>query len=262
MHIFDIHAHIYPDAIAEHAVQAISSTYGNIEITNDGRLDTLLAEMDEAGVERFCAHSVATTPHHADSINRFVMASAKAHPDRIVPFGSVHPDSPNLADMVDELKDKGFRGIKLQPEFQSFFVDEPRAVDMFRAIAGKLPVLLHCGDPRVDNSAPERILRMLDQVPDLTLICAHLGGWTNWENAAKVLTGADIWVDTSSSLYALDNDTAVDIIRGYGVDRVLYGCDYPVGTPKEELKRFMALPLTEDEREKILWSNHLKLLGE
>ena len=68
-------------------------------------------------------------------------------------------------------------------------------------------------------------------------------------------------MDTSSSIYALDAPTAVGIIRGYGVDRVLFGSDYPMWTPAEEVRRFLALPLTDDERERILWTNHLALLG-
>ena len=41
--VFDIHAHIYPDAIASHAVRAISEAYDGVPIQNDGRLDTLEA---------------------------------------------------------------------------------------------------------------------------------------------------------------------------------------------------------------------------
>lgn len=260
MHIFDIHAHIYPDAIADRAVSAISRAYDGVFVRNDGRLDTLLREMDAAGIEQFAAHSVATTPHQVHSINTFVMDAAQAHPGRIVPFASVHPDTQDLSSVIGEIAASGFKGIKLHPEFQGFKVDEPRALEMFSAIAGRLPVLLHCGDSRCDNSAPERIKHMLAQVPGLTLICAHLGGWTTWEQAASELIGADVWVDTSSSLYALDAATSVKIIRGYGVDRVLFGSDYPMWTPGEEVRRFLALPLTDDEREKILWTNHLNLL--
>lgn len=260
MRIFDIHAHIYPDAIASRAVHAISHAYDDVEVRNDGRLATLLGEMDDAGIEQFAAHSVATTPHQVHSINEFVLGAAKAHPGRIIPFASVHPDTPNLPDVIDGIVAAGFRGIKLHPEFQNFKVDEPRAIDMFSAIAGRLPVLLHCGDYRCDNSVPARIRHALSEVPGLQLVCAHLGGWTTWEQAAAELIGADVWVDTSSSLYALDAATSVNIIRGYGVDRVLFGSDYPMWTPAEEVRRFLALPLTDDEREKILWTNHLKLL--
>lgn len=44
------------------------------------------------------------------------------------------------------------------------------------------------------------------------------------------------------------------------MDRVLFGSDYPMWTPNEEVQRFLALPLTDGEKEKILWTNHLNLL--
>lgn len=260
MKIFDIHAHIYPDAIAERAVQAISKGYDNFEMHGDGTLGTLLERTERAGIEAFAVHSVATNAHQVDSINHFIMSAAKAYPGRIVPFGSLHPDTPFPDRAVDRMCADGFKGVKLHPEFQNFRVDEPRAIEMFNAIAGRLPVLLHCGDYRSDHSAPERIKRMLRQVRGLTVVCAHLGGWTRWEEAAAMLMDEDVWVDTSSSLYALDEATAVAIIRGYGTDRVVFGSDFPVWNPDEEVKRFLSLPLTDAEKEKILWSNHLKLL--
>ena len=63
MKVFDIHAHIYPDAIADRAVHAISHAYDDFPVENDGRLETLIREMDDAGVTACAAHSVATTAH-------------------------------------------------------------------------------------------------------------------------------------------------------------------------------------------------------
>jgi len=259
MKIFDIHTHIYPDALAPRATQAISAAYDGFEVHCDGRLETLMRMMDEAGIERFAAHSVATTTRQVESINRFIMSAAQAYPARIVPFGSLHPDLEEPEAAVDAMVRAGFRGVKLHPEFQGFKVDEKRALRLFEAIAGKLPVLLHCGDYRCDNSAPERIRRMLKQVKGLKLVCAHLGGWTTWESAAAELIGEEIWVDSSSSLYALDGSTAARLIRGYGAERVIFGSDYPMWSPGEEAELLMRLPLTDDEKERILWGNHLAM---
>lgn len=262
MKIFDIHAHIYPDEIAPRAVKAISKGYDDIEVHGDGTAGMLDRCAEEAGIARMAVHSVATTKHQVESINRFVLSAAGRDPERMVPFGALHPDTEHPERAVDALVAGGFKGVKLHPEFQGFRVDEPRAIDMFGALAGRLPVLLHCGDYRCDHSAPERIRRMLREVRGLKLVCAHLGGWTNWEEAASQLMYEDVWVDTSSSIYAMDAETAAGIIRGYGADRVVFGTDYPVWDPRTEVERFMSLPLTEAEQRKILWTNHLRLLGE
>lgn len=259
--VFDIHAHIYPDAIASHAVRAISEAYDGVPIQNDGRLDTLISKLDEAEIRAAAIHSVATTPHHAESINRYILGVARAYPKRFVPFASLHPDMPDLEAAVEDVVEKGFAGIKLHPECQRFLVDEPRAIRLLELLAGRLPVLMHCGDMHLDNSAPERVLRMLDKVPDLTLICAHLGGWTSWEKSSRALIGSGVYADCSSSLFALDGETAVRILRGYGVDHVFFGSDYPAWTPGEELERFFRLPLDGDEREQILWDNAKRMFA-
>ena len=225
MQIFDIHAHVYPDAIADRVVRALSGAYDGFPVRNDGRLSTYLAHMDASSITSAALHSVATKPEQVSSINRFIMDCADANRSRIVPFATLHPDMPDLEDAARNLVRAGFAGVKLHPEMQGFLVNEPRALDLFSALAGKLPVLLHCGDYRCDNSAPERILNMLRQVRGLKLVCAHFGGWTDWESAASVLAGEDIWVDCSSSFYALDPAASVSIIRAYGADRVLFGSD-------------------------------------
>ena len=259
--IFDIHAHIYPDALAERAVHAISHTFYSVPIAQDGRLGTLLSDMAWAGITTTAINSVATTAHQVESINRFIMSVYEAHPNETLPLAALHPDVPDLPAAVDRLVEEGFRGVKIHPIFQDFNMDDPKGMALFAALAGKLPVLLHCGDPQRDNTSPERILRVLRACPGLKLVCAHLGGWTSWEQSAEVLAGADIWVDTSSSLYALDPDTAVRLMRAYGTDRVLFGTDFPVFDPVEELARFDALPLTQAERRAILWENHLRLFS-
>ena len=78
----------------------------------------------------------------------------------------------------------------------------------------------------------------------------------------RQLSDEDIYVDTSSALFALTPKEATSIIRAYGVDRALYGTDYPMWKPKGELRRFDRLELTDGERERILWTNHLRLFGE
>ena len=75
------------------------------------------------------------------------------------------------------------------------------------------------------------------------------------------LAGRNIYVDTSSALFALEPAEAVRIIRAYGTGRVLFGTDYPMWDHREELERFMKLDLTAEERDAILWRNAAKLLG-
>ena len=94
------------------------------------------------------------------------------------------------------------------------------------------------------------------------MIGAHFGGWSVWDEATALLTSyKNFYVDTSSSLYALSSERAVEIIRAYGKDRVLFATDYPMWRMEDELVRFDALSLTEEEKRAICYENAAKLFG-
>jgi len=261
MSAFDMHVHIFPDKIADKAVKAIGRFYEDFHMEGDGTVASAIRLMDEAGITRCAAHSVATTAHQVESINEFVMDAWKKYPDRILPFAAMHPGVENPVQTAEAIINAGFCGIKLHPEIQGFDIDAPEVLDMLAPFAGRIPVLVHAGDYRYDNSSPERIKHVMRVHPSLRLVCAHLGGWTVWEEAAHSLPGENIWVDTSSALFALTPERAAEIIRSYGVDRVIYGTDYPMWSHITEMQRFNRLPLTDAEREKILWTNHLSLFN-
>ena len=259
MRVFDIHVHIYPDGIAEKAVRSIGDFYGGMQPQGNGLLSDCIRRMDEAGVERFAAHSVALSPHNVESINRFIMEIRSRHPDRIVPFAAIHPDMEDMQAAVDGIVAQGFRGIKIHPDIQRFQVDGERAAPMVEAIAGRLPLLIHCGDPRFDNDGPQRILNLRRRFPRQPIICAHFGGWSEWKQVNELLPGNDLMIDTSSSLYMYPAAEAERAVRRFGAENVFYGTDYPMFTPKEELERFMRLRLSDREREDILWNNAARL---
>ncbi len=260
MRIFDVHVHIYPDKIAQKASNSIGIFYDGIRMHGDGTLSDCLRQMDEGGVERFAAHSVALTPHNVESINRFILEAHAQYPDRIVPFATIHPQMEDMQATVDKIVEQGFKGIKIHPDMQKFAVDAPCAEAMMEAIEGRLPLLIHCGDYRYDYDGPRRVLHLRQNHPKLQMICAHFGGWGEWDSAAEMLPGHNLIVDTSSSLYRWSAEKATEAVRRFGVENVLFGTDYPMWSPAEELKRFMSLDLTDQEREDILWNNSVRLL--
>lgn len=260
MRVFDIHVHIYPDKIAQKASASIGAFYDGIRMHGDGTLADCLRQMDEGGVERFAAHSVALTPHNVESINRFILSAHSQAPERIVPFAAIHPEMDDLEATVKDIVAQGFKGIKIHPDMQKFAVDDPKVAPMMEAVAGRLPLLIHCGDYRYDFDGPRRILRLHEQFPKLEIICAHFGGWGEWDAAAELLPEHGLIVDTSSSLYKWPVEKAVRAVRHFGVENVLFGTDYPMWSPREEIERFMQMALTDAEREDILWNNAARIL--
>ena len=77
---------------------------------------------------------------------------------------------------IDRIEKLSLKGIKLHPNTQRFPIDDIRMDPVYDALQGRLPVLIHCGDPRYDYSHPRRLRRVLERFPKLTVIAAHLGG--------------------------------------------------------------------------------------
>ena len=68
-------------------------------------------------------------------------------------------------------------------------------------------------------------------------------------------------VDCSSSFHWLDKETSKRIIKKYTADKVLFGTDYPMWDPKNEVEYFLSLGLSDEENSKILFQNAQKLFG-
>ena len=260
MPILDIHAHIYPDVIAQKASDTIGEFY-RLPTRHDGTLKTLLKEESAAGVTKMAVHSVAVTWEKVARINDFIAGAAKSHA-HVIGFATMHPDHPRIASEIDRAISLGLTGMKLHPDFQHFNIDDEKAYPIYEAVEGRMPLLIHTGDNRYETSRPERMAKVLDRFPRMQTICAHLGGWSQWEDAHRILAGRpNVWVDTSSSLYALSAEAAREIILHYGIDRVLFGTDYPMWTPSAELDRLRALGFPPADMEKILYTNAQNLLG-
>lgn len=254
-YIADTHCHVFPDALAKRASEGIGAFY-NRSIAFDGRVDTLLAAGQEAGVTHFVISSVATAPRQVASINQFMQETAAAHPDRICGLGALHPDAADMESDVADLLMRGLRGVKLHPDMQGVPVDDPRFFALFELCQDRIPILCHLGDRRFDCSNPERVKRVLRAFPKLTFIGAHFGGWSIWRDAARELYALDGFItDCSSALFALSPEEACAIVRAYGAERVLFGTDYPMWRADEELTRFHAMGLSRREERLILWEN-------
>lgn len=262
MQVADIHAHVFPDKIAEKASASIGSFY-SASTGHIASFDTLVEQEALAGISWFAASSSATGAAQVAHLNSFIAQCASSRPN-VIGFGSLYPTMLGWEPELERMQELGIRGIKIHPDFQQVPIDEPRTVPMYRAIAkAGLPVLFHMGDARYDYSTPERLTNLIRQVPDLIAIAAHFGGWQAWDRSYAHILPENVYYDTSSSLMFLGKERALDFLDKMGADRFLFGSDFPMWTPKTELERFLALGLDEKTRDRILFGNfsavfHLK----
>ena len=256
IYAIDAHCHIYPEKIAQKAVMGTDNFYSTHSV-GSGTVEDLLKRGEEAGIDKFIVQSVATTPKQVQSINEFIANEVAANPEKLVGLGTLHPDSQDIKGDIEHLLSLGLKGVKLHPDIQAFKIDDWRCLKIYELCEEKgLPVLMHTGDIRYDYSNPNRLLPILDIYTNLTVIGAHLGGWSLWEKAVDEYKGIkNFYVDCSSSFYSLKPETAKEIIRKYGADKVLFGTDYPMWDSKSEMEYFLSLGLDEWEIECILNMN-------
>ncbi len=258
--IIDSHVHIYPDKIASKAAKSIENFY-DIPVDNNGTVTRLIEANTEAGVNVSLIHSVATTSEQVESINNFIISQVNEHKGSFVGFCTLHPDYANPGKEIDRILAAGLKGIKLHSDFQKFNIDDERVFPIYEAAEGRLPILFHMGDKRYEYSKPRRLYNIIQKFPKLQIIGAHFSGYSEWDDAAEILRGTGIWVDTSSSLEFISPEKARHLIDVYGSDRVMFASDYPMWSPADELKKLARIPMTDDERERILYKNAASLLG-
>lgn len=257
----DAHAHIFPAKIARKATNAIGAFYG-IEMDNEVAEAAALAQIgQEAGIVRSVVCSTATVPAQVRSINDFIAGICREYP-QFVGLATLHPDMEDPEGEVERILKLGLHGIKLHPDFQHFALDDEAALPLYHLAAqAGLPILFHMGDKRYNNTHPAQLKRVLEKVPKLRVIAAHLGGFSEWDEAAALLVNTDVLVDTSSSLPFLSAERAAQIIRAFGAERCMFGSDFPMWRPDEEIERFLALPLTETERAQIAYKTFTDCFG-
>ena len=258
----DAHCHIYPEKIAKLAISHTDNFY-SVESFNKGTLDDLLISSEKAGIDKCIIQSVATTPKQVQSINRFISENVNLYKDKFVGLGTIHPRSTDIEGDIEHLIELGLKGIKIHPDIQGFKLDDDGYMQAYKICEKKgLSVLMHTGDSRYDNSNPNRLIPVLEKFKGLKVIGAHFGGWSIYEDASKQLCSYEnLYVDCSSAFYYLSKDASKEIIHRYGVDKVLFGSDYPMWDAGEELSYFFSLNLTKEENEKILSKNLKKLLN-
>jgi predicted TIM-barrel fold metal-dependent hydrolase len=227
-------------------------------------------------------------PEFADELRAYddwVCDVGAAHPE-LLPFVTLHPgvltaegSAAHVAGLAD---DRGARGVKLHTIGLRLHADDPALQPTLAVCAARrLPVVVHAGPDRhgAGWSRPGAFAPALRAHPGLPLVLAHLGG-AAWRETAAVaeafphalfdLCEIVAWAGaTGGARPELDGwgeaptpEELVALIRAVGVDRVLFGSDFPWYDPADTVAEVEALPgLGAEERAAILGGNAARVLG-
>ena len=274
--IIDFHTHVFPDKIAERTLKALQSPPDVVPHT-DGTISGILDSMKESGIDKSVILPVNTRPGQFDTITKFAKHINDTYKS-LISFGGIHPDDEEIEDKLQYLKDNGFKGIKIHPDYTGTFIDDDRYIRII-AEARRLGLLVmtHSGkDPKYEiiHCPPEKGALMLDRIEELVpdtkpnMIFAHLGGNYQLEDVEQYLVGRQCYIDISCSFsdlwhYSTSSDEdIIRVIRRHGADKMLFATDSPWNDQKETVERFQNLSgLSDTEKELILGKNAERLLA-
>jgi predicted TIM-barrel fold metal-dependent hydrolase len=263
MKVIDFHTHIFPDNLAGRAIAALLENAPGVAAKTNGTLSGLRASMKKNNVMQSVLLPIATKLSQVSTINKTCKALMS---DDCIPFGTLHPDMETFLEEIDLLKSLHVKGIKLHPEYQNFFIDTPRIFPIYEALQAEgMIVVFHAGkDPgpfTCDHALPPAFKKIHANFPRLKISAAHMGGWQVWQDVEKYSIDLPVYFDTAAVREFLPVPEFIRLARKHGTDRILFGSDSPWYDQGEDIAWIESMPLTPEEKERILFKNAESLLN-
>lgn len=261
--VIDVHTHVFPAGSTEKIFSTLKER-AHISHYSDGTVGGLQDSMERAGIDISIISRITTKPQQVDSVNRWLLEHCESN---IFALATIHPHMEMPQDFIKKLRQKGFKGIKVHPDYQGFYVDDKQMYPYYEAAqTEKMPILFHTGRdrglPPPVRALPERIAKLLEDFPRLTIIAAHMGGEGNYDDTETFLLGSDIFLDTSFVLRFMPKTVLKRFIMKHSMERLLFGSDSPWTEQQAELEYLYSLPfISKDAKEKIAGINAARLFG-
>ncbi len=260
----DFHTHAYADKIAKRTIDALVAT-AKMPCITDGTVAGLVSALDKNGVEKAVVLPIATKPSQHEVVNSW---AKQIESDRLIPFGSVHPFGEDAIEYIEKIKESGLKGIKLHPDYQGFEFDDKNVYPIYKKCAQLgLIVIIHAGydpvSPDKIHATPRMIANVMNDIPDLTLVCGHLGGMNLWDEVYETLAGnfESLYFDTAFVSSFIDFELFEKIVRKHGAQKILLASDMPWENTKNEIEAIEKMNLTAKEKSLIFSENAKRILG-
>jgi predicted TIM-barrel fold metal-dependent hydrolase len=275
--VVDGHVHTFSsDDVSEKIINSFNKMY-DIEFTNPGTgtIEDVLQNMNKTGIDyTIMANFAPAKIIHKN--NSWSLEVGKKY-ESLVPLVSFHPDMQEPMDiLMEEYIKNGAKGIKLHPMAQCFDPNDDRLEKVYKISSeAAFPIVFHCGrvsNARLNNYADiDMILPVIKKYPKIPFVLTHMVDG----NIGDVFKLADmyenVYFDTSIVITGYppllevnepswqDDEVVEYVINKVGAHRVIFGSDYPWGSPGHDLNRFMEMEIEDSQKSMILGENAIKL---
>ena len=267
----DAHIHILPDDVHEANPDSEDAWVHAADLHKYRRM------MDELGIEKavimpFNDPWLMSMEFTIDAVHKNLYDMKQCYPGKFYAFTDI--DTRNTsAESVEAIRkaieEYGLDGIKIHPNNTGIDLDSDYNQPIFSyAQENKIPVAIHSyPNSENDRSAAYRIVNVLAQYPDLTVIVSHMGGY-QWEQ----LLPTNAYVEISAILPDYFRSYGIEktkrILHQFGADRLIFATDYPDSRILPPDKIFSAyfeilnlMEFTQEELAQIAYNNISQILS-
>ena len=262
-----------------------------IEANDDPEAEGLLAEMDEAGINKSVMFptdfgvALGDPEISIEEVNKKYSQLAQKHPGRLIAFAGLDPRRKNSLDLFRKcVEEWGMKGLKLHP-CAGFYPNQREVYPLLeKACEWSIPALFHSGAMMVPlrskYSQPIYFDDLAVDFPDLPIIVAHGGGIFGYTQMISIMNiklniMADIsaWQVIATKNYPFFCKALRDLMDFVEPERIFFGSDSPsfrsLMSNKEWVQLIKALPqkaadgitFKEEEISMLLGDNAQKLLN-
>ena len=267
--IIDFHTHVFPDVIAEKTIKILEQN-SNGKAYTDGTVNGLILAMERGNADISVCLPVLTKPSQFDSVARFALSINEKYSSsnkRLISFAGIHPLCEDIKGKMKFLKDNGFKGVKIHPDYQETFIDDDGYIEILKTAKDlDLIVVTHAGvdDGYVGKPVrcpPELVKKAIEKVGNSKFVLAHYGGHKMWDKVLKILAGENVYFDTAFTLHEINVGLFKAILDKHGDDKVLFATDCPWRDIVDDVAILKSYKLPKETEDKIFYKNALKLLS-
>ena len=278
----DVHVHVESDgsghrSLDDELVAAAAAYFRTGGATPTPTVDEIAAHYRERNLAAVVfTVDAGTATGHPPLSSEAIAEAAAAHPDVLIPFGSVDPHrGPAAVEQARRLVTEfGVHGFKFHPSLQGFAPDDRAWYPLYETLAELgVVALFHTGQTGIGAGLPGGRgvkLRLSDPMllddvaadfPDLRIVMAHPS--VPWQDAAISIAThkSNVWIDLSGWAPKYFPPQLVRAANGPLRHKVLFGTDYPFITPDRWLGEFADLDLKPEVRPLVLRENAIRMLG-
>jgi len=276
--VIDFHTHIFPPFIAHHRNNffSVEPSFALLYNSPKSKLvdaEELLRSMDESGIHQSVVFGF---PWNDEDLfrrhNDYVQDTVDRFRDRFVGFCCFHPLAEGAAREAERCLHNGMSGIgELAFYDQDFSPPLITALEDIMSLARQydVPALIHTNEP-IGHDYPgktsmslRQIYALVQRYPFNRIVLAHWGGGVLFYGLMKkevreVLR--NVWFDTAASPYLYHPEIYRIAGEIVGVEKILFGSDYPLISPSRYFQDMAEAGLTKTSIEMISGSNASRLL--